>query len=215
MINSIEVECPQGCGQKVQIGNLEKHTTQSCPSKSFACQLCPFTGKQAEFKLHILEKHQDQLTQFFQKAPPQPQVGAGASSSTSDSASIQFDRIARTKNGAGLTAKLGESGKYYCGGRQDGARCQCCDGYCGPDNGCNCSQCMTLDVKGRVLQKGYLVNKEGRTARKGTTGQFYCGSKVLFGVPGCDGYCGPTNGPNCGPCKLLTIQAQDRYKSLV
>jgi hypothetical protein len=114
-----------------------------------------------------------------------------------------FDRIAKTTNGAGRASRLGGSGKYYCGGRLE-TKCSCCDGYCGPDNGCNCLSCMKLDIASRQLQKGYLVNKEGRIARPSpSTQQFYCGSRVLVGKPGCDGYCGPTNGPACGACILL------------
>lgn len=48
-----------------------------------------------------------------------------------------FDRIAKTTNGAGKVSRLGASGKYYCGGRLE-TKCSCCDGYCGPENGCNC-----------------------------------------------------------------------------
>ena len=54
---------------------------------------------------------------------------------------------------------------------------------------------MKLDIAMRCLPFGYFVNKEGQACRKGTNGSFYCGRKVLDGVPGCDGYCGPNNGP--------------------
>jgi len=48
-----------------------------------------------------------------------------------------------------------------------------------------------------------LVNKEGATCRKGETGNYYCGRACLKGIAFCDGYCGPTNGPNCPSCKLV------------
>jgi hypothetical protein len=38
-------------------------------------------------------------------------------------------------------ARIGETGKYYCGGKV-GKKCKCCDGNCGPTNGCNCTACM-------------------------------------------------------------------------
>ena len=91
----------------------------------------------------------------------------------------------------------------------------CCNGYCGPDNGCNCASCMKLDLMIRQLPKGYLVNREGGVCRKGETGSFYCGKKVLIGVAFCDGYCGPTNGPTCVSCKTMNIQTLDRYKNLI
>ena len=65
---------------------------------------------------------------------------------------------------------------------------------------------MKLDVRG--LPCGTLVNRHGSTSsRSNQTGLFYCGMKVMVGVQGCDGYCGPTNGPNCQACKILQSQA--------
>jgi hypothetical protein len=97
-------------------------------------------------------------------------------------------------NEKGRQARLGISGKYYCGGPLD-TNCNCCNGYCGMDDGCNCSACMKLDIRSRALPKGYLVNREGYPCRKGVNSIFYCGRKCLFGVAFCDGYCGPTDGP--------------------
>ena len=106
-----------------------------------------------------------------------------------------------------------ENGKHYCGYRLDGPRCNCCNGYCGPTNGCNCSSCMQLDIKG--LPRGTLVNRHGSTSsRSNETGQLYCGMKVMVGEPDCDGYCGPTNGPNCNACQILQSQANSRYTKL-
>jgi hypothetical protein len=39
----------------------------------------------------------------------------------------------------GLSPQLGSTGKFYCGGKLDGPKCSCCNGYCGPTNGQNCS----------------------------------------------------------------------------
>ena len=71
---------------------------------------------------------------------------------------------------------------------------------------------MKLDIKMRSLPKGYLINSEGAIVRKGTTGSYYCGRKVMVGVAFCDGYCGPTNGPACPSCKLMNEQVLNRYK---
>ena len=46
-------------------------------------------------------------------------------------------------NSAGALAKKGASGHYYCGLRV--LTCPCCDGICGPQNGCNCWPCQNLD----------------------------------------------------------------------
>ena len=72
---------------------------------------------------------------------------------------------------------------------------------------------MKLDIRG--LPCGTLVNRHGSTSsRSNQTGLFYCGMKVMVGVQGCDGYCGPTNGPNCQACKILQSQANSRYEML-
>lgn len=115
---------------------------------------------------------------------------------------LNFDRVGSCRNEVGREARLGETGKYYCGGVL-GTNCMCCNGYCGPDNGCNCASCMKLDMAMRLLPTGYLVNREGAACRKGDTGSFYCGRKSLIGVAFCDGYCGPTNGPACVSCKTI------------
>ena len=124
------------------------------------------------------------------------------------------DRIATVQNGAGRRARLGSSGKFYCGGRLDGSRCFCCNGYCGPSNGCNCSSCMLLDVQKRQLPRGWLVNCEGASARytSETPGVFYCGRMVMQDNPRTDGYCGPTNGEPCPACRRLNQQQSDRYR---
>ncbi|XP_022131000.2 probable E3 ubiquitin-protein ligase HERC2 [Pieris rapae] len=55
---------------------------------------------------------------------------------------IYFDAGNGLVNGAGITAKLGDSGKYYCGLRI--LSCTCCDGLCGPHSGCACPPCTAL-----------------------------------------------------------------------
>ncbi|XP_071532835.1 E3 ubiquitin-protein ligase HERC2 isoform X2 [Panulirus ornatus] len=46
-------------------------------------------------------------------------------------------------NSAGVTARKGESGHYYCSMKV--LTCPCCDGICGPQSGCNCGPCQKLD----------------------------------------------------------------------
>ncbi|XP_044262446.1 E3 ubiquitin-protein ligase HERC2 isoform X2 [Tribolium madens] len=48
-------------------------------------------------------------------------------------------------NSAGVTARKGEFGKYYC--NQKVLTCTCCDGICGPSTGCNCPPCQRLDAE--------------------------------------------------------------------
>ncbi|XP_028033518.1 probable E3 ubiquitin-protein ligase HERC2 [Bombyx mandarina] len=58
---------------------------------------------------------------------------------------IYFNAGSGLVNGAGITAKLGDSGKYYCGLRI--LTCTCCDGLCGPHSGCACVPCTALSVE--------------------------------------------------------------------
>lgn len=48
-------------------------------------------------------------------------------------------------NSAGVIAKKGECGKFYCNQRV--LTCACCDGICGPLTGCNCHPCQKLDLE--------------------------------------------------------------------
>ncbi|ODN06550.1 E3 ubiquitin-protein ligase HERC2 [Orchesella cincta] len=53
-------------------------------------------------------------------------------------------------NAAGITARKGENGHYYCGMRA--LTCTCCDGICGPHSGCNCGPCQSLDKEEEARQ---------------------------------------------------------------
>lgn len=76
-------------------------------------------------------------------------------------------------NGAGRICKPGVTGKFYCGGPL-GVPCSCCNGYCGPTDGCSCVFCMREDIRVRHLREGFLVNKEGRTCGVSkATGRLY------------------------------------------
>lgn len=50
-------------------------------------------------------------------------------------------------NNAGAPSQKGETGHFYCGRRV--LTCPCCDGHCGPNNGCNCLPCQKLDQEER------------------------------------------------------------------
>ena len=64
------------------------------------------------------------------------------------------------RNERGNIAKLGSSGKFYCG-KRSGITCNCCDGNCGPTNGHNCIACMRLDLKMRGLLPKNVNNQNG------------------------------------------------------
>lgn len=98
-------------------------------------------------------------------------------------------------NSKGVLARLGKNGKYYCGQRIEGPRCGCCDGYCGPINGCNCDACMMLDIELRKLPQGCLVNNQGRLAQINSTNGYYsCGVDMMGMKCGENGLCAACTG---------------------
>ena len=72
-----------------------------------------------------------------------------------------------------------DNGKFYCGERV--LECNCCDGVCGPNGGCNCADCMVLDMAARGLPRGSLVNRAGEISRRALDGHYYCGNTLLLG----------------------------------
>lgn len=209
MISSMPCECPN-CKQGTTLGDLNTHLLV-CPAAMRKCHVskCTFNATTDEFLVHLMKDHKkDILTAFDENSTrgspnEKPIVNAPFS-----------DPIITRTNEKGLKARLGSSGKYYCGGKLEG-KCGpwgCCDGSCGPTNGCNCRACMILDIQTRNLPKGYWVNRDGAICRRGTTGNVYCGRKM--DMPGSDGYCGPTNGPQCKSCKVLQGQLAERYEGV-
>ena len=67
--------------------------------------------------------------------------------------------IEKRVNSRGYEARFEKSGKYYCGKNLDGSKCKCCNGYCGPTSGCNCSGCMKLDLNSRKSVSAFLELK--------------------------------------------------------
>lgn len=89
--------------------------------------------------------------------------------------------------------KLGTTGKFYCGAKLDPPRCSCCNGFCGPTNGENCSDCMKLDILRLRLPKGYLVNSNGHICWK-VGHSFICNTMKYYDGQICK------EGDICRPC---------------
>jgi hypothetical protein len=72
---------------------------------------------------------------------------------------------------------------------------------------------MLLDVQKQKLPRGWLVNREGASARCSPENptKFYCGRMVMTHDIRTDGYCGPTNGEQCNACLKLNEQQYRRY----
>lgn len=220
VIGNISVDCPEGCGAQVTRSELKAHV-KNCPSQQIACPApnCGFKDEQKMFARHLLEAHEDTLVKraWFLFNDPQPLSVENVPVCPSIAGStITVEDLKGRVNGKNVTARLGESGKFYCGSGL-GTLCGCCNGRCGPTDGCNCSACMKLDVLRARLPSGWFINRDGYPAHLSPeTNQYYCGRRVkaLRSARFCDGCCGPNNGPNCFACKKLDEQAIPRYQSI-
>jgi hypothetical protein len=237
LIDKLPLTC-EYCKLKTCRGNLRSHYNSceefpiSCPVD--ACDLDKIP--KSKIMDHLIQRHKNEVIKRLpeildvfnnsarvissqaslsqSQSLPLLKTGSTPQSFNSLNAETTISIDAKT-NSKGYVARIGETGKYYCGKDLDRVDCRCCNGSCGPTNGCNCSACMQLDLNSRILPKGWLVNREGFPSKKGSTGQFYCGRCVMRNIPNCDGYCGPDNGPNCDSCKKLDVLAKNRYSNLI
>jgi hypothetical protein len=202
MVGNIEKPC-EYCQEMFQRANLKSHM-EVCIEKPIVCILagCSFSGIKEATLNHLITAHAKELTSENYKIVPR---------NNSNEPSSSGDLICRKTNSFGRHARLGETGKYYCEGRLD-TGCRCCDGYCGPTNGCNCTACFRLDLSSRNLPRGYFINKLGYPVRKGEVWlgrqRYYCGRKCMPRNTQTDGWCGDDDGENCVDCKIIQIQLE-------
>jgi len=198
LINSLPIDC-EYCNEKSTRGDIEHHKLR-CKQVRFDCPECENVLIKEEFLQHIIDNHNEY---YLKKLNSIIDICKKDNINTQSETNKNEVSIEMLINSRGFNARLGATGKYYCGKVLD-FECNCCNGNCGPTSGCNCSSCMELDIITRKLPQGWLVNKEGFISRrKDLNGLFYCGRKVIDQFRRCDGYCGPTNGPNCKSCKKL------------
>ncbi|UJR38104.1 hypothetical protein I4U23_030784 [Adineta vaga] len=221
MIGNMFIQCPStGCKEKITRSNLMDHLSNHC---TYSVLLCPdpncknFKCIKKDFLKHLTKQHREILMENYKKLWPTRDATDRSETSFESNERLSLnDRIEGTRNTFGRYARLGSNGKFYCGGALDGARCSCCNGYCGVTNGCNCSACMLLDVQKRQLSYGWLVNRDGAAARcsQQEPTKFYCGRNVLTPNARTDGYCGPTDGEQCPACRTINEQRPGRYKQI-
>jgi len=115
----------------------------------------------------------------------------------SDEVRVNFDGVKAVKS---VISK-----KYYCGRKI--LTCICCDGHCGPTDGCNCKACKWLDIQSDA---NAILNQDSVRAVKDKNGRFYCGRNTAK----CDccpsgGWCGPGYGYcNCAACGWLSDKSE-------
>ncbi|XP_065055098.1 uncharacterized protein LOC135683691 [Rhopilema esculentum] len=203
MIGNLPAVCSFiGCTAKLTRSELNDHE-QRCEHRLYKCPApkCLFEGLKENYLLHLIQEHKEDV------------VKRSANLFSMEQTSEQTNNRIRAKvNEAGRECRLGSTGKYYCGFAVGPLRCDCCDIYCGPENGCNCAACMKLDIKSFKLAKGWYVNRDGCVCQQNTeNGNVYCGRLAITPSEDSDGFCGPDVGSNCDACRILQNQLRDRY----
>lgn len=131
MISDMPVTCDYDCGAVLTRGTLKSHM-EACTKRPLKCPdpQCVFSGVGDAILEHIMYNHKElfmsNYTYLFNASPvmttrPSPPT-------TND------DIIQKRNNKNHRLARLGSTGKFYCGGKLD-FQCGCCNGSCGPTNG--------------------------------------------------------------------------------
>jgi hypothetical protein len=184
LLGNLPVSCPKECGTNLSRNELNAHLIK-CPNKNFSCgiQGCNFEHKKTEFIQHILTQHENEILKKFEK-----NIAETKTPMLSQSVLVQMDMLnlnnsgninnnnninGRLFNSRGNVVTLGDNSMHYCGKKTE-FNCGCCDGNCGPENGCCCKACMDLNRQLKNLQIGIMLNKVGRKC-KWTRCSFFCG----------------------------------------
>jgi hypothetical protein len=199
LINQIEVTCKL-CKEKYLLLEEQNHYKLKCPYFNLIkCRYCPQEVPKDQIVKHTRLEHEDKLDTIIEEiyANPAPLL---------DPKKVLKEREHYLAQ-IGRSPQLGSSGKFYCGSKLDGPKCGCCNGYCGPTNGCNCSECMKLDVMRLGLPRGYLLNTDGKVCWK-EGNHFVCNSLTYYPGNRCN------EGNWCNSCQnMLSVQA--RYEDLL
>ena len=155
IVSNLTITCSLGCGVKHTVAETPSHK-KACPNRETKCNSCQVTTKHRDFAKHCFECHEDMIRNIFDESKHASLDKVWETATR--------DQIMSIVNLNDVDATLGTTGKYYCGQNVDGCKV-CCDGRCGPSNGCNCRACMIVDVTQRMLKPGFLVNGEGRNCR--------------------------------------------------
>ncbi|PAA59567.1 hypothetical protein BOX15_Mlig009760g1 [Macrostomum lignano] len=223
--------CCSECGKETNRSEQTDHLL-ICPQRVRSCPAsgCSFTGLTDSFIDHLIQEHKDALMKEVDKLfPPvkRQRRSSDSSESSNDSDSsrrramvLRYQRYRERMHDSAIRersrVRLAVTGKNYCTGPLNGPPCNCCDGRCGPDNGCNCVDCMRLDLASFNISRPLtLINREGAVARISLqAAKFYCGRAVMGSDPRTDGFCGPNDGNNCHACYKLDQQLRNRYADI-
>jgi len=178
MISKLPAQCKH-CEDEMERGLLGTHKLQ-CDALEHKCSVenCGFAALKDDFVEHIWTAHETHLIKCFSTSldgnESLPSKAVAVSTNSPDIQRLAFEYLKKNglTNSAGRNALLnGKNFKFYCQGPLANCGCRyptpngCRANKCGPNGGCNCRECMKLDIKLRRLQKGHYVNKSGRIAQ--------------------------------------------------
>jgi hypothetical protein len=190
IIGNLAIDC-QYCNSKTTRSELKSHE-KNCPFKPDTCIVCSASILKSARIAHAVSLH----------------PGAILAAYTGDfTIDVHEERKIKERDCINLSkrARLGKSGKYYCG-KELNPSCECCGNLCGRISGCNCAECMKLDILARDLPKGYLVNNNGIICKKDKSNKVVC--MCLFGSRRCG------EDFQCESCSNME-KVWDRYASLL
>lgn len=183
LLNNLPIICPNLCGHSTSRGEMKNHLNK-CINKKYQCKICDLLLIKKEFLEHIKEKHEEEIIDTFNKLQienlltnkpiiePVPKIIDLVNIINIPADINKINNVSLT-NKKGSKVKLSANGMFYCGMKME-FRCECCDGNCGPDDGCNCISCMEMNCHVRNLAQGDLINKKGRVCQFSKR-SYYCG----------------------------------------
>lgn len=137
LIKMIETNCDL-CGYKCTRGDIEEHKTK-CDQALIKCNFnsCNQNIAKIDYFNHLITYHSkevnDKMSSIIEIFNPMDQTASNDSINLFNENKISIEPKLNNRD---FSAKLGATGKYYCGKKLDGPRCYCCDGYCGTRVGC-------------------------------------------------------------------------------
>ena len=186
VISSLPVEC-QHCEVEVERGLMERHLLD-CEELEHICSVekCEFVALRDAFLEHFWSEHKHLLIKYHSSSVQATNFTAffdqSADSTVVQKLHMDFVMANGITNSAGRNAFLNSTNlKFYCRGPLNKCGCKdplpyvgCGANRCGPEGGCNCRECMELDMKWRRLEKGQLYNSCGKVAILHEDGHYSC-----------------------------------------
>ncbi|KAJ3080664.1 hypothetical protein HK100_010090 [Physocladia obscura] len=210
------------CGARVATASRLAHGKNDCAARSGAAAVCPnaacaFAAAAAAaadgappMLDHLLRAHTDDVLRATAALYRARRLDALAASNRL----VDADPCRPRLNAKGGLARLGSSGRFYCGAPLP-TNCRCCDGFCGPDSGHNCPECHDLDVVVKRLPNAFILNADGFACRvdpRAGNNLYYCGRKISRAS---SDYCSCDSARQCRACQFTSNEPILRRQNIL